>query len=291
MPALIGSLFSGIGGLELGLERAGLGRVVWQAECDAWCRGVLAAHWPDARRFDDVRAVRAGDAERVDVICGGFPCQDISRAGKRVGMDGARSGLWSEYARIIGELSPSWVVIENVDELRRAGLDRVLGDLAALGFDAEWTTLRASDVGAPHERPRLFVVAHRCDDRCEGRTARDGAESALDVAVRRDADGCCLDVVRDRLREAVEPCLGGGSDGIPHRVDCGLPPDCDCDGSVFPAGRGLDPHEWEPRRVLHDRREYGEGKGYRIHALGNAVLPMCAESVGRAIAAACEGWA
>ena len=286
----IGSLFSGIGGLELGLERAGLGRVVWQAERDAWCRGVLAAHWPDARRFDDVRAVRAGDAERVDVICGGFPCQDISRAGKRVGMEGARSGLWSEYARIIGELSPTWVVIENVDELRRAGLDRVLGDLAALGFDAEWATLRASDVGAPHERPRLFIVAHRCDDRCQGSAARYGAERSLDVTGGGDSYRCCLDIVRDRLREAVESGMGGVTDGIPHAVDCNLPPDCECIGAVFPAGRGLAPRAWEPKRVLHDRREYGEGKGSRIHALGNAVVPQCAEVVGRAIAAAIESW-
>ncbi len=155
----IGSLFSGIGGLELGLERAGLGRVVWQVERDAWCRSVLEMHWPDAMRFDDVRTVGASALVPVDVICGGFPCQDLSHAGKRRGLDGERSGLWFEYARIVGELRPSIVVIENVLGLRTAGLPRVLADLAALGFDAEWTDLSAGELGAPHLRRRLFIVA------------------------------------------------------------------------------------------------------------------------------------
>ena len=97
----IGSLFSGIGGLETGLERAGLGRVVWQVEQDTYCRQVLAKHWPDVARFDDVRSVGAGKLERVDLICGGFPCQDLSVAGSGEGLNGDRSGLWFEYARII----------------------------------------------------------------------------------------------------------------------------------------------------------------------------------------------
>src|SRR5579863_716914 len=145
----IGSLFSGIGGFELGLEWAGLGPVVWQCEIDAFCRSVLAKHWPNATRYTDVRAIDAS-APRVDVICGGFPCQDVSNAGKRAGIDAERSGLWSEFARVVGVLRPRFVVVENVSALLGRGMDRVLGDLAALGYDADWSTLRASDVGAPH---------------------------------------------------------------------------------------------------------------------------------------------
>ena len=156
----IGSLFSGIGGLELGLERAGLGRVVWHVERDAWCRGVLAKHWPDAERFDDVCAVGSRNLAPVDVICGGFPCQDLSYAGKGAGLVGERSGLWREYARIVRELRPSIVVVENVSALLARGLGDVLGDLAACGYDAVWDCVPAAAVGAPHRRDRLFVVAH-----------------------------------------------------------------------------------------------------------------------------------
>ena len=156
----IGSLFSGIGGLELGLEWAGLGPTVWQVEQDPFCQRVLAKHWPDAQRFDDVRTVGASNLGPVDLICGGFPCQDLSYAGKGAGLAGARSGLWTEYARIVGELLPRFVVVENVAALAARGLDRVLGDLAALGYDAVWLPVRAADVGAPHRRERLFIVAY-----------------------------------------------------------------------------------------------------------------------------------
>src|SRR3990167_10929952 len=129
----IGSLFSGIGGLELGLEWAGVGRTVWQVELDPYCRAVLAKHWPDAQRFTDVRDCNSTNLPPVDVLCGGFPCQDISDAGKRAGITGARSGLWSEFARIIRELRPRYVVVENVRALLVRGIDTVLGDLAAAG--------------------------------------------------------------------------------------------------------------------------------------------------------------
>jgi len=155
----IGSLFSGIGGLELGLERAGLGPVKWQVEIEPYCRAVLAKHWPSARRYEDVRSV-GPELGPVDLICGGFPCQDISLSGPMCGISGSRSGLWSEFARIVGELRPRFVVVENVAELARSGLDVVLADLAGHGYDAVWFPLAASDVGAPHERERLFVVAY-----------------------------------------------------------------------------------------------------------------------------------
>ena len=156
----IGSLFSGIGGLELGLERAIPGaQVVWQVEKDLYARRVLAKHWPEARRYEDVQEVGAHNLGVVDLICGGFPCQDISGAGKRAGLEGERSGLWFEFARIISEIQPRYVVLENVAALRSRGLDRVLGSLAESGYDAVWDCIPAAAVGAPHLRDRLFCVA------------------------------------------------------------------------------------------------------------------------------------
>ncbi len=158
----IGSLFAGIGGLELGLERAIPGaRTIWQVEQDPYARRVLAKHWPEARRYSDVREVGAHNLEPVDLICGGFPCQDISTAGAGAGLDGERSGLWFEFARIIGELRPRYVVLENVSAIRIRGLGTVLGPgLAALGYDAVWDCIPASAVGAPHRRDRWFCVAY-----------------------------------------------------------------------------------------------------------------------------------
>lgn len=159
----VGSLFSGIGGLDLGLERAGMS-VKWQVEIDDYCNRVLAKHWPDVARFRDVRDVGAHNLEAVDLICGGFPCQDVSLAGQRAGLEGKRSTLWSEFARIIGELRPRWVLAENVPGLLSSDDGRffgnVLRDLAACGYDAEWDCIPAAAVGAPHRRDRVFIIAH-----------------------------------------------------------------------------------------------------------------------------------
>lgn len=161
--ATIGSLFSGIGGLELGLERALGARVIWQAERDEFCRSVLRINYPEAFQYEDVRDVGA-DSEVPDLICGGFPCQNISVAGKGEGLAGAQSGLWSEYARIVRELRPRFVVVENVSALLGRGFGVVLGDLAALGYDAWWDCIPAAAVGAPHRRDRLYLVAWRVSD-------------------------------------------------------------------------------------------------------------------------------
>ena len=155
----IGSLFSGIGGLELGLERAGLGPVQWQCEADPFCREVLAKHWPGVPRYPDVRRLRATTVAPVRILCGGFPCQDISQANPDgAGLDGDRSGLWYEYHRLVAELRPDGVVVENVSRLLRRGLDVVASSLVDLGYRVEFARIRAADVGAPHLRERLFVV-------------------------------------------------------------------------------------------------------------------------------------
>ena len=164
-----GSLFAGIGGMDLGLERAGM-QCVWQVEIDDYARRVLAKHWPHVRRWDDVRTFPPEGDWSCDLIAGGFPCQDISNAGKRAGIDGERSGLWSEYARIISVVRPRFVLVENVAALLGRGLARVLGDLAALGFDAEWDCLPAGAFGAPYCRDRVFILAY--PDREHGRARR-----------------------------------------------------------------------------------------------------------------------
>ena len=216
-------LFSGIGGFCLGLERAGM-RTVAFCEIDPYCRRVLAKHWPDVPVYDDVRTLTAArlmadatawrrstrtsrrateriangeqrtgpSTERcgIDVICGGFPCQDISVAGKGAGIGGERSGLWSEYARIIGEVRPRYVIVENVAALLGRGLERVLGDLAALGYDAEWHCIPASAVGAPHRRDRVWIVAYA--RATTGMTTAQGDEcdqQAMDLRISRRTIG------------------------------------------------------------------------------------------------------
>ena len=170
-------LFSGIGGFSLGLERTGGFETVAFCEIEPYCRAVLAKHWPSVKQYHDVRTLTAdtlrSDGIAVDVICGGFPCTDISVAGKGLGITGPQSGLWREYARIIGELRPAFVIVENVSALLGRGLADVLGDLAALGYDAEWHCIPAGHVGAPHQRDRIWIVAYLNQKGCtntKGRT-------------------------------------------------------------------------------------------------------------------------
>lgn len=157
----IGSVFSGVGGLELGLEWAGIGHTVWQVELLPECRAVLAHWWPRAERFEDVRTVGVNCLLPVDLVCGGFPCQDVSSAGAREGIDGARSGLWAEFARIVSELRPPWVVVENVSSGAALWVDRVRSDLAERGYETLPLPVSADALGAPYRRSRIFVVGWR----------------------------------------------------------------------------------------------------------------------------------
>ena len=163
-------LFSGIGGFSLGLERAGMKTVAF-CEIEPYCRAVLKRHWPYVPCYEDVRTLTAerlrADGISVDVICGGFPCQDVSMAGNRLGLAGARSGLWAEYCRLIRELQPLYVIVENVTGLLSLGMGTVLGDLAAFRYDAEWHCIPATAVGAPHIRDRVWIVAYPADQPSE----------------------------------------------------------------------------------------------------------------------------
>ena len=160
-------LFSGIGGFSLGLERTGGFRTVAFCEINPYCQAVLRKHWPGVPIHEDVKKLTAADVtDKIGVICGGFPCQDISSAGRKVGISGARSGLWKEYARIVREFQPQFVIVENSAALLNRGMGDVLGDLAALGYGCEWHCIPASALGAPHGRDRVWIVAYP-DDKSE----------------------------------------------------------------------------------------------------------------------------
>jgi DNA (cytosine-5)-methyltransferase 1 len=268
-------LFSGIGGFSLGLERTGGFTTVAFCEVAEFPRRVLAKHWPGVPIYDDVCALSANrlraDGVSVDVICGGFPCQDLSVAGRGAGLAGERSGLWREYARLVGELRPRYVIVENVAALLGRGLGDVLGDLAALGYDAEWHCISASAVGAPHRRDRVWIVANpnslngdqrRLGDAWQGQAGEDwqsgGSSGAAHVAnpdrarlaqwqgIGRHLSEELATVVRGHRQSngwwGVEPDVGRVADGVPGRVD-------------------------------------------RLRTLGNAVVPQIPEMIGRAILA------
>lgn len=203
MTLTVGSLFSGIGGFDLGLERAGM-EIRWQAEIDDYCSRVLARHWPHVPNLGDVTKVDWTHVPRVDLVCGGFPCQDISVLGKRAGLSGKHSGLWVEYARAVRHLRPRYVIVENVPSLLVRGFGTVVGDLAGMGYDAEWAVVPAAAIGAPHLRARLWMVAYpsRVRDRMETNP----------ILPRWDAS-------QHGDWWSSEPRMGRVADGIPARVD------------------------------------------------------------------------
>lgn len=176
----IGSLFSGIGGFELGLERAiPNSKTIWQVEQNKFCQSILKKHWPKAKIYDDVRNITKDNVEAVDILCGGFPCQDISVAGKQGGLNGERSGLWWEMWRIIGELRPKIIVMENVSNILLLGGLNILGSLTKIGYDTEWTVISAKQFGAPHLRNRWFCVAYPNTGREDNTIRARGKESSL----------------------------------------------------------------------------------------------------------------
>jgi len=228
----VGSLFSGIGGLDLGLEWLGF-EVRWQVEIDPFCQKVLAHHWPDVRRFDDVKTIDPTDLEAVDVLVGGYPCQPFSYSGNRQGENDPRH-LWPDVVRILRAIRPRYALFENVPGHLSLGFDRVLCDLHESGFDAEWDHIPAAAVGAPHRRDRLFIIATRHGDVANAEGERgpfrhQGTERARgtgtfgggpDVA---DADGLGGDQAA-RISDGERPRLSNidgrsGSSSGPQRED------------------------------------------------------------------------
>lgn len=269
------SLFSGIGGLELGLEAAVPGlRTCWQVEQDGFCRQVLKKHWPDAERFEDVRAVELEDIRGADVICGGFPCQDISVAGKGAGLAGERSGLWWEMHRLIGLALPRVVVAENVPALTSRGLSEVLSSLVECGYTCEWDTISAAAVGAVHRRDRLFIVAWRNDAnpdsgkgrQClkrgeeKGRKASGGSGERLSDKNATNPNGAFL---REQSRR------GGGA----SRAGSSL-------AGQLGKARRLELNPWQALGGVCPVDDGIPGRVARLRALGNAVVPQVAYQVG-----------
>jgi DNA-cytosine methyltransferase len=236
MALTFGSLFAGIGGFDLGLEACGM-QCKWQVEIDPFATAVLEKHWPYVERWRDIRDFNPNKSLFVDVICGGFPCQDISLAGTGAGLDGKRSGLWSEYFRVVSKLRPKYVIVENVSALLRRGVDRVLGDLASIGYGAEWQTLYASDFGLPHRRERVFIVAYPdkiVRRKCKGLGAVADGATAVFAANRGQ---------REAVRVQAADRFVGMDDGISresysHRA-CGI------GNAVVPAAA-----EWVGRAVV-----------------------------------------
>lgn len=226
-----GSLFSGIGGMDLGLERAGM-ECRWQVEIDEFCRKVLTKHWPKVPKYGDITKLTGTELERVDLIAGGFPCQDLSLAGKHAGIDGERSSLWWEFERIIGLLQPRFVIVENVSELLNRGMGDVLGALAERGYDAEWSVIRSCELQAPHMRPRLFIVAYSPQERRGRRRLVWTPEASLEIS------RCDTQSVRPW---AIEPRIPRVAYGVSNRVD-----------RVRSIGNAVVPQvaEWIGRRIM-----------------------------------------
>jgi DNA (cytosine-5)-methyltransferase 1 len=290
-----GSLFAGIGGFDLGFERAGM-VCKWQVEIDNYATRVLEKHWPGVHRERDIRSCGKHNLERVDVICGGFPCQDISYAGLGAGLDGERSGLFYEAIRVVRELQPKVVVLENVAALLTRGLDRVLGTLASIGFDAEWHCIPAAYVGAPHIRDRIFIISYNTNrevfcplqkvsgrqDTKSGRTCDENSDtdgSSIGRNARREnnvedewnitSSVCEFDVTNSNS-EGLEKWQGKDSGGA--RAIC---------GTEF--GRS----QWWESEPNVGRVAYGVSRRVdRLRGLGNAIVPQVAEWIGRQIVGA-----
>lgn len=213
MSITFGSLFAGIGGFDLGLERAGM-ECRWQVEIDPYASQVLARHWPHVRRHDDIRTFpTAGENWSVDLICGGFPCQDISTAGKRAGIHGERSGLFFEALRVACELKPRYLLLENVPALLFRGMGAVLSHLAESGFDAEWQVLPAAAFGAPHLRERVFIVAYSTGLPLPSPVLQTAPLERLQRQFRRDNPA--PDEPSGTYWQADQPCLSELDDGVP----------------------------------------------------------------------------
>ena len=278
MTIKIGSLFSGIGGFELGLERAiPNSETVWQCEQDAYCQKILAKHWPNAIIYDDVRTIN-NQVESIDILCGGFPCQDISIAGEQRGIhEGQKSSLWWEMHRIIGILEPRIIVLENVAAITSVGGTDVIGSLAQIGYDCQWSIISAAQCGAPHRRNRWFCIAYPHSKR-PGQT-RDWRTSqkigqGTDIQQWRpqnetSSNTNCTSSQRRRIPSRTQQkdqdtsCETGGTSfwkesEIPESTICGMD-----DG--IPTG--LD------RTTRRNNR-------HRLKALGNAIVPQCSQWIG-----------
>jgi DNA (cytosine-5)-methyltransferase 1 len=315
-PLTVGSLFSGIGGFEFGLERTGGFKTVWQCEIDPFCLKVLEKHWPGVKRFADIKKMGVEEEiPHVDVVCGGFPCQPVSCAGKRKGKEDER-WLWPEFCRVVCCVRPEWVLIENVPGLLSADAGRlfagILRDLSESGYDAEWNIVSAASVGAPHLRKRVFIVAHTSqpgrqqitrsthgdEAEDERRTTKENNEPERDgesggTGYVADSDSILSKSIfgnMGRIKAVVE-----AEQGIPQPGSFGETPREIADTeSVRRGRRTMLSKTPQPRRGFRSERDHSwsiepdvgrvangvPARVDRLRALGNAIVPQCAQFVG-----------
>jgi DNA (cytosine-5)-methyltransferase 1 len=308
----VGSLFSGIGGIDLGLERAGM-TVAWQSEVDSYCCRVLKKHWPHVPNLGDVKAIDWAEVPHVDVIAGGYPCQPFSLAGRRLGDQDPRH-LWPYMLNALRVLRPRWTLLENVAGHLAMGFGRVLGDLAEVGYDAEWDCVPAAAVGAPHRRDRVYVVAYPQREQGRAQPLGVGGSLAAALAGHDGPNGYVAHADSRRLeigaeldgQPACNPANGSPQGRHAHRRrdEVAYP---DGEGSSRRAGqpsgrpsaaRRVEPQRlgsrlsWErPTRRPDWAAEPDVGRVAhgiparvdRLRALGNAVVPQVAEHIGRLI--------
>jgi DNA (cytosine-5)-methyltransferase 1 len=294
----VGSLFSGIGGIDLGLEAAGM-QTRWFVEIDPHCRNVLARHWPGLPIYGDIADIDWSGVEPVDVLAGGFPCQPVSAAGKRAAQADPR-WLWPEFARAIRALRPRYVLVENVADLLAvnggSAVGDVLGDLAACGYDAEWDCIPAEAVGALHERDRLWIVAYASGVQPLTGGERTGSDatghpSTRALSGRSKACAVLADTEeqskRSRLRTSRTVSLGRRrpSDGSSSRIFS----DADRESLGRLAESRGQRGQWATEPALGRVADGVPHRVDRLRALGNAVVPQVVEWIGRRIVAFDEG--
>jgi DNA (cytosine-5)-methyltransferase 1 len=297
----VGSLFSGVGGIDLGLERAGL-TVKWQVEQDKYCQSVLKHRFPGAEVYNDITETESETLGAVDLICGGFPCQDVSVAGERKGLDGGRSGLWFEFHRIVSDLQPQWVLVENVPGLLQSNGGRdfatILRGLGGIGYGVSWRVLDSQFFGVPQRRRRVYIVACRGTGGAERAYrvlhpqresgARDSEESreeefhtAAEVSEYID-EACYWD--GGQISDTLDVSMLTKGQMLPEKRRCPVV-------IVRGVARRLTPLEAERLQGFPDNWTYVEYKPgqmmsntQRFKQLGNAVTVTVAEWIGDRIA-------
>jgi DNA (cytosine-5)-methyltransferase 1 len=282
-----GSLFSGIGGIDLRLERAGM-TYKWQVEIDEFCQKVLSKHWPSVPKRRDVKEFPPDPVDdwKVDLIAGGFPCQPVSLAGSRKGKEDER-WLWPEFARVLRVLGPKYALLENVPGLLSLGFSDVLRDLAEIGYDAEWEVLPASAFGAPHKRERIFVVAYSASNL--RRTSRNEVQKTLDWSSEElESNSSLLDgeraiEKRNRARKSKKEI--GNLDRSGRKVFGNSNSSSENALTEKSASRTTigESSWWEVEPAVGRMADGVPGRVDRLRSLGNAVVPQVAEWLGKKI--------
>ena len=269
----IGSFFSGIGGFELGLERAIPNSLtIWQIEKDKYCQSILKKHWPKAKLYDDVTTIQAKELEPPIIICGGFPCQDLSNAGKMEGIHGKKSGLWWEMYRIIINLrrKPRVIVLENVANIIRLGGLDVLGSLAEIGYDSEWTVIRASDFGANHRRARWFCVSYLANP---NKGPKNGKIQTRWQKSSNSSDGnATYSTIQNMEKQSINTISMESKFRFEYR-------DSQKDG-LYPKNHWKKGTTESPLCTMDDGISQ---RVARLKALGNAIVPQCSQWIGEQI--------